>query len=163
MLTCMAREESSREDLLREATALVERIELDVSGEHVVAGFRSDGSPSVFFGEDPVFQFNAAGQLRRAFCSGRMIKAVRGQLVALERNRTEQEVQLVRHELSASEQADLLAQMGERLRKLENDLHTGTFTIVGQHPADADVIGRLRSWFAEHREWPVADRPNVGG
>ena len=44
----MAREESEREDLLRDATALVERIELvfstaTTSAENIVVGFRRDG------------------------------------------------------------------------------------------------------------------------
>src|SRR5215212_3746686 len=124
----MAREESSRENLLREATALVERIELsprttDVSiaaskllDQSIVAGFRRDGALSIFFGEDPVYQFNAAGELRRAYCNGKLLKATRGQLAALERVRTENEVQLVRHELSREEEAVFLKQMEDRLR-----------------------------------------------
>ena len=42
----MARRESDREDLLREATALVERAELTIEGfdEPIVVGFRRDGS-----------------------------------------------------------------------------------------------------------------------
>src|SRR5262245_10991650 len=87
----MAREESDREDLLREATALVERIELIVdignAGQHVVAGFRTNGAASIFFGADPVYQFNAAGELRRAYCDGVLIKGSRGRLVSLSRKR----------------------------------------------------------------------------
>lgn len=68
----MARDESRREDLLREATAFVERIELVPSSSTskaaetpIVVGFRADGALSVFFGEDPAYQFNAAGELLR--------------------------------------------------------------------------------------------------
>ena len=91
----MARDQSSREDLLREATALVERIELRIAGpmsvkhdrdDHVVVGFRANGSASFFFGEDPVYQFNSAGQLRRAYCGGLLIKAAHGRLVSLQRS-----------------------------------------------------------------------------
>src|SRR5688572_18570527 len=65
----MARQEQDREDILREATALVERVELLIPEfpEPIVAGFRRDGSASFFFGADPVLQFNAQGKLRRAF------------------------------------------------------------------------------------------------
>jgi hypothetical protein len=157
----MARDESEREDLLREATALVERIELVVDGEHVVAGFRVDGALSIFFGEDPVYQFNAAGELRRGFCDGRLIKSVRGQLVAMQRNRTATEVQLVRHELSVTEQAHLLSRMATQLRRLAASLNSGAITVVGQMPPEVDVMGRLKSWFARHKEWPIAARPNV--
>lgn len=162
MLPRMAREESNREDLLREATALVERIELVLNDAHVVAGFRGDGALSVFFGEDPVYQFNAAGKLRRAFCDGKLIKAVRGKLVALQRTRTETEVQLVRHELSEAEQAELLARMAAQLNRLNASLNSGGFVIAGQQPPATDVMGRLKAWFAAHKEWAVADRPNVG-
>src|SRR5262245_38318908 len=72
----MARQESDREDLLREATALVERAELKVAGEPepVTVGFRRDGSLSVFFGSVAVYQFNTAGELRRAFADGLLYK-----------------------------------------------------------------------------------------
>src|SRR3954451_8705906 len=112
---CMARDESNREDLLREATALVERIELIPNGaadnRHIIAGFRRDGALSIFFGEDPVYQFNAAGELRRAYHDGKLLKATRGRLAALKRARTEHEIQLVRHELSGAEQAEFLSRM----------------------------------------------------
>ena len=57
----MAREEHARENLIAEATALVERVELLLAGlpEPVVAGFRPDGSASLFFADDPVYQFNS--------------------------------------------------------------------------------------------------------
>ena len=92
----MARDESSREDLLREATALVERIELRITApisaahdrdDHVVVGFRANGAASFFFGDDPVYQFNSAGQLRRAYCGGLLFKATHGRLVSLQRVR----------------------------------------------------------------------------
>ena len=65
----MARIESDREDLIREATALQQRVEWAVPGEPepVVTGFKRDGSLSVYFGQDPVYQFNPTGQLRRAY------------------------------------------------------------------------------------------------
>src|SRR5438132_2803772 len=170
----MAREESSREDLLREATALVERIELVphrsdsstpasiLDDARLVAGFRADGALSVFFGDDPVYQFNAAGELRRAFCDGELLKAVRGRLVALQRVRTQHEVQLVRHELSDSEQAAFLTQMVDHLRELAILLTARNFQVVGQVPPDADVLDRLRTWLAAHDRWPIAARPNAG-
>ena len=50
----MARQEQEREDLLREAVALVERIEVQTAREQgtVVIGFRRDGAASVYF-DDP--------------------------------------------------------------------------------------------------------------
>ena len=156
----MAREESDREDLLREATALVERIELapvgESAGQHVVAGFRAGGAVSFYFGAEPVYQFNAAGELRRAFCNGLLIKASCGRLVSLSRKRLTTEVQLLSHELSDVEQADFVAKMRDRLQRFAAALETSQLTIVGQVPADADVLGRLRKWMATHDGQKIA-------
>lgn len=159
----MARDESNREDLLREATALVERIELALrdGSSHVVAGFRRDGAFSVFFGEDPVYQFNAAGELRRAYCDGKLFKASGGHLAAMQRVRTECEVQLVRHDLSQIEETEFLQRMTDLIRKLAAAIAHGECDVVGQVSSDGDVLSRVRDWFASHDEWRVAARPNA--
>lgn len=168
----MAREESSREDLLREATALVERIELAPrdtqlhsagarADEHVVAGFRRDGAFSIFFGDDPVYQFNAAGELRRAYLNGKLLKADHGRLAALDRVRTAHETQLVRHDLTQDEQLAFEAKLQDDLKRFALALNANQLTVVGQVPDGADVLGRVRSWFTSHNRWPVAARPNA--
>ena len=161
----MAQQESDREDLLREATALVERVELAPEGgtnsEPVVAGFRAGGALSIFFGADPVYQFNTAHQLRRAYCDGQLLKAVRGRLVALRRVRQQHEVQLMRRELTDVEQVVVIGQMQERLRKLASQLSAGQLRIVGQVPESADVRTRLSDWLLRHDGLPVATTPHV--
>lgn len=168
----MARDESNREDLLREATALVERIELVpgtwsfpsveiAQSESIVAGFRVDGALSVFFGDDPVYQFNAAGELRRAYSGRLLIKASHGRLISLSRVRDDHQVQLVRHELTDPQQIAFLAKMTEFMRALAELLSASGFEVKGQVPADADVLGRVRSWLEAHVDWPIAARPNA--
>jgi hypothetical protein len=161
----MAREESDREDLLREATALVERIELapvgESAGEHLVAGFRAGGAASFFFGADPVYQFNAAGELRRAYCAGVLIKASRGRLVSLKRERLATEVQLLSRELTDAEQAAFVATMADRLRRLVAVLDAGRYAVVGQVPADANVLSRVRTWLATHDGLRIANSPRA--
>jgi hypothetical protein len=161
----MAREESSHEDLLREATALVERIELitsrSTSDGHIVAGFRSNGALSIFFGEDPVYQFNAAGELRRAYANGKLLKADRGRLTALQRVRTQKEVQLVRHELNETDMTHFQIQMANHLQAFAELINTNAFEVAGKVPPDADVVGRLKRWFATHSDVPIARRPNA--
>src|SRR5689334_1384312 len=75
-INAMAREEHQREDLLREATALVERAEIRLPGceAAIVVGFRRDGAPSFFFGDDFVVQFNPHHELRRGYWNGRLVK-----------------------------------------------------------------------------------------
>jgi hypothetical protein len=146
----VSRQESDREDLLREATALVERAELTVAGfsEPIIIGFRRDGSLSVFFGPDPVYQFNGAGELRRAFASGLLYKAERRGLVALRRERDEREVALVRTALTAEETAEFLNAAHRRLTELAAALGSRSFTITGQVPIDANVVSRVQEWLA---------------
>jgi hypothetical protein len=168
----MALEESSREDLLGEAKQLVHRVQIvsreagdgDASGigaEPIVVGFRDNGAFSVFFGEDPVYHFNAGCELRRAYSDGLLIKAVNGRLASLRRERTLVETQLVRHELSDEERSDFIAAMSDKLGQLRAIVEGGKFEIGGQVPPDADVIDEVRTWLRSRDGWPIADRPNV--
>ncbi len=122
----MAREEQARENLIAEATALVERVELLLAGvaEPVVAGFRTDGSASLFFADDPVYQFNSQGKLRRAFVGGLLYKANAGRLVEMTRSRAAGQVQLVSRELSADALAEFLAAL-RALNDLAGSLESG--------------------------------------
>ena len=147
----MAREEQDREDLLAEAVALVERIEIELpdDGGHVVAGFRRDGCGSVYFDAEPAYHFNSRHELRRAFVGGRLLKAERGRLVALRRVRTADEVQLARHELNAAETDEFLRELAWRWHSLEESLRAGEYRLVGQVPESANVIGHLLAWLPQ--------------
>lgn len=160
----MAREEQDREDLLSEATALVERVELRVASlsTPVVVGFRREGAASFYFDADPAYHFNSAGQLRRVFASGLLYKAERGRLVSLDRRRTAGEVQLVRHELTAEETSRFLASLAANLLALSEALAQCRFERLRQQPEQADVVGRVRAWLVEHGERiEIADSPRV--
>jgi hypothetical protein len=160
----MARHESEREDLLREATALVERAELAVAGEHqpVTVGFRKDDSLSVYFGGDPVYQFNAAGQLRRAFAGGMLHKAERGRLVELHRERTAAETVLVRRDLTREQTPAFLTAAIARLTSLQYSLAASDYKVTGQVPAGRDIVSRVRDWLDRHVDsLAIASRPNL--
>jgi hypothetical protein len=156
----MAQEESDREDLLREATALVERVELvpmgTATGGHIVAGFRAGGALSIYFGTDPVYHFNSHGELRRAFSGGLLIKAEAGRLVSLDRRRQAHQVQLVRRDLASEEQLEFLANMSGRLREMAEVMASREFTVVGQVPADVDVAGRVIEFLSRYPNAAVA-------
>jgi hypothetical protein len=160
----MSRRESDREDLLREATALKERAELQIPSceEPIVLGFRASGAASVYFGADPVYQFNTAGELRRAYIGGQLYKAERGRLVALTRERAAGEVGLIRNDLSATEQLEVLADMQRHLALLSQSLDEKSFVVLGQSPAEFDVANRIGNWFsALPRPILIAQAPNV--
>lgn len=162
----MARHEVDREDLLREATALVERVELVVAGwsESVVVGFRRGGEASVYFGADPVYQFNLDGELRRGFREGRLIKAEGRRLVYLERQRSAAEVALIREPLGAGVSEQLLSDARRLLSELSASLQTGQFRELGRVPAEVDVVARVVAWLKTLPDPLVAaDSPNVAG
>ncbi len=162
----MARDESDREDLLAEATALVERVELRLRdfADSLVAGFRKDGGLSLFFGADPVFQFNSAHELRRAFVAGEMYKARSGRLVVMRRERTDERVSLLSRELLASEQSAFLAVLDRRLDELDAAMARESYQVVGQVPADGQVVVRLAELLAGRtRPVRVANSPRAGG
>lgn len=161
----MARDEQPREDLLAEATALVERIELarPDGAARVVIGFRRDGAPSIYFGEDPAYHLNAAGQLRRAYLDGKLFKAERGQLIAIERVRTERQVQLHSHPLDAAEAAAFVENLVSRAETLARELDAGAWQVAGQVPAEGDILSRARRLLAAvSRGVTIAASPRVG-
>jgi hypothetical protein len=147
----MARERQDREDLLAEAKALVERASLALAGhdEDVMVGFRRDGGASLYFGPARVYHFTSRGELRRAMIEPLLFKAERGQLVSLRRQPGEGTIELLRHDLDATEMQAFLAEMAARLTALRLALAAGTFRLIGQLPPDADVVGRLRAWLDE--------------
>jgi hypothetical protein len=160
----MAREESSREDLMREATGLRPRIEFTTDDEPapVIVGFRRGGAASVFFGEDPVVQFNARGELRRGFFQGRLIKAERGRLAMLTRVRAETQTQLVRREMNAAETAEFLREVQRRLLALRDALTSGNGRVLRQVPEDDDVLGAVLAWLNSlEKSLPIARSPGV--
>jgi hypothetical protein len=159
----MARHEEDREDLLREATALVERAELRCAGASIVVGFRRDGSASFFLSPEEVYQFNSAGELRRAFSNDRLYKADDGKLYRLTRQRGENSVNLVRHELAAAETGEFLSKARSRLAELFVDLQSARFQLIGSVPEDADVVGRTCGWLGRLPErLVVAAKPGIG-
>jgi hypothetical protein len=160
----LPRQEHDREDLLREATALAERVELELPGvmEAVVIGFRRNGSASFFLGSDPVLQFNTAGELRRGYWKGRLIKAEHGRLFSMERTRDAQQVTLVTAPLAAEEADEFLKLMQLRLAGILQAIRSQTIQVLGQVPAEPSLLPRIEGWLAEHASsGAIAHHPNV--
>ena len=162
----MARHPEEREDLLREASALVVRAELHVDGftEPVVVGFRREGAASFYFGENVVYQFNSENKLRRAFDRGTLLKCEQGRLYRLTPNRTAQALELVRHELTSEETQEFLSAARERLQQLHAALVERHFRIIGQVPESVDLTQRIRDWLERlPSSIPLAESPGVVG
>ena len=141
----MPRREAEREDLMAEATALRERVELQVPGqpEHVVAGFHDDGRFSIYFGGDPVFHFDAEGRLRRAFVAGRLYRSQAQTLARLTRVRTDHAVHLERHDLDPRELEAFWAQVQQHLAGFLAALEEHSARVVQQVPPGIDLTAKI--------------------
>lgn len=141
----MARNESDREDLIREAVAFIERAELQVPGisEPVTIGFRADSAMSVYFGQDPVYQFDALGCLRRAYCDGFLYRSHHSVLARLERVRTESVTQLLRYDLTDAELSDFQQTMKRVLEQLLSSLNGQQVQILRQWPENTELFPKI--------------------
>lgn len=146
----MTRQAFPREDLIRDAVALVDRIEIFPPAQPpVVIGFRRDGSASFYFGEQPAYQFNALRELRRAHLDG-IIKAEQRHLVRLNRRQADGEVQLVRHQFELVEQREFLEKARSRLTELRDQIEADEIEVGRQVSAsESRVLPRVRDWLAE--------------
>jgi recombinational DNA repair ATPase RecF len=134
----MARNESDREDMIREATALRNRVEWKVPGESelVFAGVKAAGWLAIYFGPDPVYQFNEEGSLRRAFVDGFLYRSHGTTLARLKRTRRDDQTNLTRLDLTPEEVREFLERMDQRLSRLVDQLSSGTVEVVRQIETD---------------------------
>ena len=160
----MAREEKEREDIFREATALVERIELSgIVGQagSIVVGFRRNGCASIYFGVELAYHFNSRDELRRAYAADQLLKAKQGYLVTMRRVRRNNQVQLCSRQLTGAERTRFLAQLWQDCRDLHAAIVQGLYEVIGQVPDDGCVLHRVQEWLSRLSEIRVATSPHA--
>lgn len=150
----MARTESDKEDLIAEATALVERAEfrrVEASGEMssqasrwgtLTVGYRSNGSLAIYFDQDPFYQFDADGLLRRAFEDGFLYRSEADTLAKLHRERTESQTTLQRSDLNETQLGKFRQRMNGRLTELRQMFQSGAFVSPRQVSPRGDIVPR---------------------
>jgi len=157
----VARQENAREDLFAESTALVERAEIAFKPGPIVIGFRACGAASVYF-VGIAYHFDSGGRLRRAY-GDRLFKADRGRLASLQRRRTDNEVQLVRHDLDDAEMAQFLAHTAKMLGMLKRGFSKGAVKWLREVPEGGRVRERIAEWLMGLPDRiEVAQSPRVG-
>lgn len=160
----VARLSQEREDLMNEAVALVPRsmLRVTISGNtcEVFAGFRGE-CLSLYFGSDPVYHFNSRGELRRAFAKDRIVKAVEGKLVIWQPDRQPHEVTMRSRPMEQGELADFGNEFSRRLDDLRRSLEQHSFEVVGEFPAESDIVRRLAAWLDHNESLRIAKVANV--
>lgn len=163
----MALESHNRENLLRDATAYVSRMQLSFLSsrdfDEVFVGFHSTGAVSFYFDQDPVYHFNKSGMLRRAYVDDQLFKAERGQLIALDRQRDDREAALVRHPLSSDKQTTFCQTVTTQLAEFQASLSNGEHQIDGMitDSPEQDIIARVMSYLQQLGDIVVAPSPRV--
>lgn len=161
----MARQSQHREDLLCDATALLPRILLraKIQGQlcEVFGGFRQPESLAIYFDDDPVFQFNSLGELRRAFVGGQIIKADKGQLVAWQRSETLDQTAMLSRRLNADATNEIVNAMLARLADLTAAVAQNAFSVAGQVPPDGEALEKLQTWLHKFEAVVIAQAAGV--
>ena len=151
----MARQGSDKEDLIREATAFVERAEIACEGwsKVITVGFFRDGRCAVYFDQDPFYQFDAGGLLRRAFEDGFLYRSQGSGLAQLDRRRTTDvshagvPVILHRTDLSISQLQDFRERMIVHVLRLRNAIANEQCCVRRAVVPDGDILDRALALF----------------
>ena len=128
----MRHDDGGREDLMTEAVSLVPRVEIQdpSSVDPVVLGLNKLGWLFVYFGYDPMYRFDDAGRLRRAYLEGRLYRTSGRTLAVMERqsdkgsanSEIRSESILLRRDLSQTELGEFQKRLQNELRGLRNRL-----------------------------------------
>lgn len=158
----LAIEEHDREDLLRDGRMMPLRGEISIDGVTVVVGFRDRGGLSLYWGADPVFQFNTRQELRRVFLNQERYAAEGGRLGLLSRDKRGGRVVFVRDEIDDAAELELRQLLMQRLARLKQAVgdSRGHWSVA---EGDVDeLLSRITDWFERLAEpIVVADSPNA--
>ena len=157
----MAKDAEDREDLLRDATAYVTRIEFNVPGvdDEIFCGFRENHAFSLYWGQDTVLQFNANAELRRAYWRNRMIASFKHQLHWLDRDANAARVRLQRVPLTEKEVSKLFDAYASCRKTIVETITREEHSIVGEFPKEGNVSDRVAQWLREHESIKLALHP----
>ena len=162
----MSRNEADRDDLLAEVVALTRRVELRTPshGEPVVIGFRANGWLSIYFGSDPMYQFDESGQLRRAFVGGLLYRTQGTTLAQLRRERSASESTLLRRDLTELELVDFQRIVREAIEALRQHLVTDQIVILRRIPiVDVRLIDDIAAALARAGDSTEFLAPAIAG
>ena len=160
----MAKDAEDREDLLRDATAYVARIEFNIPDvdHEIFCGFRENDAFSLYWGQDTVFQFNANAELRRAFWQDRMIASFKHKLNWLERDENAARMRMRRVPMPEIESNELLDAYASCRRTIVDTVSQARHSIVGEFPENGNVSDRVIQWLQEQENVKLALHPGAG-
>ncbi len=158
----MAINRQPREDLMKEATAYDRRLKLrDANAGEIFVGMRAQRGWSIYFGEDPVFQFNAESQLRRVHLNNQNYAAENGKLLLLQRSGSGGQVELTRTFSNAAQLA-IRRDCLNRLTAVLSEFERSSLQVLDQFPADSDLMRQIEERLrVVVRNYSVAEVPHA--
>ena len=141
---------------MAEATALADRAEFACQPSAgrsypwaiATVGFRRDGCLSVYFDQDPFYQFDPEGGLRRAYTDGFLYRSQGDTLAQLQRNRSGARTTLLRTDLTPQQLREFQQRMRDYLTGLLGGVTAGLFPmqriVSGLDDFSDQVCSRLR-------------------
>ncbi len=142
-----------------------------VAGEEEIAGIarlqifvgrRKTGGVSIYFDQDPVYQFTESGKLRRAFIRGKKYAAHVGKLCPITRSTKGGRVALEWQQLDDQQFADFQELWSQRLLHLKNAVSSGSYKIRGQVPENEGLPGWFSAWLLTvSSRLIIAEKPNA--
>ena len=152
----MARTEADKEDLIADATAMLPRAEYvavdqpesSIAWEFVTVGIRRDGAVSIYLDQDPFYQFDATGGLRRAYVGGFLFRSSSEGLTRLNRARTSEQTTLESVDLNADQLTDFRERTFSELATLQRSWRSGSLRKNRSVPEDADPATQLSEFVA---------------
>jgi hypothetical protein len=147
----MARIEEDREDLMRDATALVRRMEIQIDGQEdpIFIGYKRSDYLSIYLSQDLVYHFDNYHQLRRAFVKPFLYRSEGDSLTRLARARTESTSELHSAKLSDEELNQFQLEMHNHLSSLHDALNANQFKVIQQIPEEDDITEELKASLKE--------------
>ena len=146
----MAKDSHDREDLMREATGYVRRVEFTIAEreEPVFCGFRECGAFSLYWKQADVLQFNVDGELRRAFWKNQMLACYKHKLHWLQKS--EGRIRLGRTPLSDEESQEFLSVASSWMDEVRHIVKSQLIADVNEFPVNANVVVQVAEWLSEH-------------
>lgn len=152
----------SEEDLLREATALKERMEVSIDGDAWLWGRRANGAVSVFCGE-MVWQFNTRQEIRRAFADNHRLKSEQGRFVRLERIGQRGSMRFHETVLDDEQQNNLLEKARDSLATMAKALERPNAVVQAADGDTNEMTAAARQWLNDRLAGPlvIAEAPHA--
>jgi len=142
----MAIREHDREDLLTEGRNMPWRGEVIIERTPVVIGFRRGGQVSLYCGIDPVFQFNSAPELRRAYFRSTRYRAERCRLIEMQRDKKGGQVRFESQPTDADRQTEILDSASCWLGHLAANVESSNWRVEGE--SIPCFLARLQHWLS---------------